>query len=294
MIEEYGVHTRGGVITELDPDLITVRLQVSAGNLTDQQLRGIASIAKRYGRGFVHVTTRQAVEIPHVDPGKMDRVARALAKNGTPLGSEHDEIVNIVACPGVERCKFGVVDTIRLGKKLNEALFGREMPVKTRISISGCPNSCTSPLLNEIGITGKITPLRTPGLCTGCGTCVRYCRENAITIKDGISVLDPEKCVECGVCIQSCPFHLLKSENRHYLITVGGRRGRHPRIGRVLTAVGDEDQVVKIVTLIIQWLYRRAWSGRHVSDQLDDLNFERFKEEVTSVVAERTATGTRD
>jgi anaerobic sulfite reductase subunit C len=294
MIEEYGVHTRGGVITELDPDLITVRLQVSAGNLTDQQLRGIASIAKRYGRGFVHVTTRQAVEIPHVDPGKMDRVARALAKNGTPLGSEHDEIVNIVACPGVERCKFGVVDTIRLGKKLNEALFGREMPVKTRISISGCPNSCTSPLLNEIGITGKITPLRTPGLCTGCGTCVRYCRENAITIKDGISVLDPEKCVECGVCIQSCPFHLLKSENRHYLITVGGRRGRHPRIGRVLTAVEDEDQAVKIVTLIIQWLYRRAWSGRHVSDQLDDLNFERFKEEVTSVVAERTATGTRD
>ncbi|HMK15607.1 MAG TPA: 4Fe-4S binding protein, partial [Methanomicrobiales archaeon] len=237
MSPHYGIHLRGGLITERDVDFCTVRVRVPAGNLSNEQVRGLAAIAKRYGTGTVHVTARQAVEIPHVNPKKIPNITKALAKNGTPLGSEKDEVVNIVACPSVERCKYGMVDTISLAKKLDERLFGKEMPVKMRISISGCPNACTSPMLNEIGIIGRVKPRRIPGLCTGCGTCAEYCKESAISIRNGVSVLDPEKCVQCGVCIQSCPFHLLKSEHTHYLVMVGGRRGRHPRIGRTLVAL---------------------------------------------------------
>jgi ferredoxin len=54
-------------------------------------------------------------------------------------------------------------------------------------------------------------PLRIPGLCTGCGTCVEYCKQHAIALKNGISVLDEQKCVLCGICVHSCPYHLLKS-----------------------------------------------------------------------------------
>ncbi len=291
MMKEYGIHMRGGIITERDPEFITVRVQVPAGNLTVEQVRGIAAIARRYGQGIVHITARQAVEIPHVSPDTMTKVARALAKNGTPLGAEHDEVVNIVACPGTERCKFGIVDTVHLARRLNERLFGKEMPVKLRISISGCPNACTSPMLNEIGISGRVKPLRNPGLCTGCGTCAEYCREGAVSIKNGICILDTKKCVECGVCIQSCPFHLIQPESRHYLVSVGGRRGRHPRIGRELVAVESEDAVVDVVEKIVVWIYRRAWSGRLLSDQLDDLNFEAFKKEIIGSVETRTASG---
>ncbi len=292
MMKEYGIHMRGGIITERDPEYVTVRVQVPAGNLTVEQVRGIASIARRYGKGIVHITARQAVEIPHVSPDAMTKVARALAKNGTPLGAERDEVVNIVACPGTERCRFAAVDTLPLARKLNERLFGKEMPVKLRISISGCPNACTSPMLNEIGISGRVRPLRNPGLCTGCGTCVEYCREGAVSIRNGICVLDTEKCVECGICIQSCPFHLIKPQSRHYLVSVGGRRGRHPRIGRELVAVESEDAVVDAVEKIAAWIYRRAWSGRLLSDQLDDLNFEAFKREIIGDVGTRTASGT--
>ena len=42
-----------------------------------------------------------------------------------------------------------------------QSLFGKEMPVKMRIALSGCPNACTSPMLNEIGVIGRIRPLRT-------------------------------------------------------------------------------------------------------------------------------------
>jgi dissimilatory sulfite reductase (desulfoviridin) alpha/beta subunit len=273
---------KGGVITERDPDFCTIRIRAPAGILSVEQIRGLAKIAKKYGNGTLHCTTRQTLEIPHINPGLLKKLEKALERNGTPVGSEKDEIVNIIACPGLDRCKFANIETIGLAKRIDQKLFGKEMPVKVRIAISGCPNSCTSPMLNEIGIIGRIQPVRTPGQCTGCGTCVQYCKENAIVIKNGISVLNPDKCVQCGVCIRSCPFDLLKAEHRHFLILVGGRRGRHPKTGRELRTLENEDQVISVIEKIVYWVYRRAWSGRLLSEQMDELQFEKFKQEIST------------
>ena len=286
MRTDFGIHMRGGVITERDADFCTIRIRAPAGIFSVEQLRGIATIAKKYGTGTVHCTTRQTLEIPHVKPVLLKKVEKALAKNETPVGSEKDEIVNIIACPGIERCKFANIDTISLAKKIDEKLFGKEMPVKMRIAISGCPNACTSPMLNEIGVIGRVRPLRTPGLCTGCGSCVQYCKEKAIKIRNGISELKEDSCVQCGVCIQSCHFDLLKAEHRHFLITVGGRRGRHPQIGRPLLTVETEDQVIFAIQKIVDWVYRRAWSGRLLSEQLDELQFEKFRQDITKLMPE--------
>jgi dissimilatory sulfite reductase (desulfoviridin) alpha/beta subunit len=291
MLHEFGIHMKGGVITERDPNLTTVRIRAPAGMLTIEQLRGIAKIAKKYGTGVVHCTIRQTIEIPHVNPKYLKRVAQLLEKNGTPVGSEKDEVVNIISCPGTERCKYANIDTISLARKIDEKLFGKEMPVKMRIALSGCPNACTSPMLNEIGIIGRIRPIRTPGLCTGCGFCVYYCKERAIKVRNGISELNEEKCVQCGMCVKSCSFNLLKSAHSHFLITVGGRRGRHPKIGRELMTVETEDQVLFAIDKIIDWVYRRAWSGRLLSEQLDELHFEKFREEIMKQVPEAGAVG---
>ncbi|NQE53597.1 Coenzyme F420 hydrogenase subunit beta [ANME-1 cluster archaeon GoMg3.2] len=51
------------------------------------------------------------------------------------------------------------------------------------------------------------------GLCTGCGTCVALCPNEAIELtineKKGIYVpeLDEEKCNNCGICYEVCPGH---------------------------------------------------------------------------------------
>ena len=51
------------------------------------------------------------------------------------------------------------------------------------------------------------------GLCTGCGTCIALCPEEAIALtideKKGIYVpeLDEEKCNNCGICYKVCPGH---------------------------------------------------------------------------------------
>ena len=289
---EFGIHMKGGIITERDPDLSTIRIRAPAGLLTIEQLRGIAKIAKKYGTGVVHCTTRQTIEIPHVKSTAFKKLAAQLEKNGTPVGSEKDEVVNIISCPGTERCKFANIDTISLAQRIDKKLFGKAMPVKMRIGLSGCPNACTSPMLNEIGVIGRIRPVRTAGLCTGCGSCVYYCKEDAIKIRNGVSELDEEKCIQCGMCIKSCSFNLLKSAAQpHFLITVGGRRGRHPKIGRELMTVDTEEQVLFAIEKIIDWVYRRAWSGRLLSEQLDELHFGKFREEMLKQVPDAGAAG---
>jgi len=278
MMKDYALYSRGGIITERNADYATVRLRVPAGILSADQIRQIARISVKYGDGSLHLTMRQTVEIPHVNPENLAKVAKALEKNGTPIGAEQNEVVNIMACPGTERCKYANCETIDLARKVDARVFGKELPIRLRIAISGCTYMCNSPLLNDIGIIGRIRPLRIPGLCTGCGTCVEYCKQHAIALRNGVSVLDEEKCVQCGICVHSCPYHLLKTEYDHYQITVGGRRGTSPRVGRELVTVETEEEAVEVVDRIVYWVYRTAWSDRALADQMDEIGYEMFAE----------------
>jgi dissimilatory sulfite reductase (desulfoviridin) alpha/beta subunit len=279
-----GIYTRGGIITERDPEFCIVRLRMPAGMVTPAQLQEIGAIAERYGVEALHLTTRQTMELPHVDPSRLEPLLAELEANGTPLGAEREEVVNVTACMGTRHCKFGNIDSVGLAKEIDRRFFGRDLPVKVRIAISACPNGCESERLNEIGITGIRKPVRDPGLCTGCGTCANYCREKAIIMEDGAIVLDKGKCMECGFCILPCPFQILKGEDPEYRITVGGHRGRHPKIGRHLITVKTPEDVLRVVDKIIYWIYRQASSGSLLPEQLDDLEYDRFREAIHTLV----------
>jgi dissimilatory sulfite reductase (desulfoviridin) alpha/beta subunit len=272
--------SRGGVIPSQDPDRCIVRLRIPAGEITPDQMSGIARIARKHGVPVVHMTTRQTMELPQVDPKAIEPLVKSLERNGTPLGAEKQEVVNITACPGTDRCRFANIETRELAAEIDRRFFGRDLPVKVRIAISACPNGCMSERLNEIGITGTIRPVREEGLCTGCGTCAHHCKEEAIRISGGKVVLDQERCMLCGMCVSPCPFEIIKADPPEYQITVGGRRGRHPLVGRHLVTVTSPGAVVDVIEMIITWIYRNAYSDRQLPDQLDELDFDIFKEEV--------------
>jgi dissimilatory sulfite reductase (desulfoviridin) alpha/beta subunit len=280
------IFTRGGIITERDPGFCIVRLRMPAGMITPAQIKGIGKIAAKHGIENIHLTTRQTMEFPHVDPAILEGLIDDLAANGTPLGAEREEVVNITACLGNRHCKFGIIDSVGLAEEIDKRFFGKDLPVKVRIAISSCPNGCESERLNEIGITGIQRPIRDPGLCTGCGTCTHYCREKAIEVQDGIIVLTTAKCMECGFCIMPCPFHLIRGSPPEYRITVGGHRGRHPKLGRHLIDVKSQEDVIRVVDKIIYWIYRQASTGSMLPEQLDELDFDEFRKMIVKMIGE--------
>ncbi len=48
-----------------------------------------------------------------------------------------------------------------------------------------------------------------PNGCIGLGTCVATCKFDAISIVDGVAVVNPEKCSGCGACAAACPKKLI-------------------------------------------------------------------------------------
>lgn len=49
-----------------------------------------------------------------------------------------------------------------------------------------------------------------PNGCVGFGSCVEKCPFGAISLKDGVAVVDYHKCRGCGVCADKCPKHIIK------------------------------------------------------------------------------------
>ena len=46
--------------------------------------------------------------------------------------------------------------------------------------------------------------------CLGYGSCKRACQFDAISIVDGVAVVDKDKCKSCGQCVLACPRHIIE------------------------------------------------------------------------------------
>lgn len=68
--------------------------------------------------------------------------------------------------------------------------------------------------------------------CLGYGDCVKVCPHDAMTIENGIVVINRARCVGCGLCINSCPNNLLQlmsGENYTYVACKSNAKGKDTR-----------------------------------------------------------------
>ena len=50
--------------------------------------------------------------------------------------------------------------------------------------------------------------------CVGCADCIDVCIKDAITIKRGKAVIDPEVCIGCRQCVYICSFFAIRAYDR--------------------------------------------------------------------------------
>jgi anaerobic sulfite reductase subunit C len=271
---------KSGYIKQKQKDLFVVRLRLPCGNVTSEQLNEISRIAKKYGTGYVHITTRQGIQIPNVDIHNLDAITKELEENGTPPGSCGPRVRNIISCPGNLECSYGIIDTYRLAGILDKEFFGEDMPVKIKFAVTGCPNACAKPQENDFGVMGILKPAIYTNDCTGCGTCTFMCPEKAIIMEDDRAKILWDICNLCGACVGACPSNLISEEWKSYRIIVGGKVGKHPKLGKELTGAKSTQEAVAIFRKIIDWSKKNTNVGERFGDSLDRIGFEKFKKEI--------------
>ena len=56
--------------------------------------------------------------------------------------------------------------------------------------------------------------------CLGFGSCVKVCSNNAISIVNGVAVVDKNLCASCGKCVKACPKNLIELRPEKDIATV--------------------------------------------------------------------------
>src|SRR5215218_2198643 len=134
-----------------------VQVHVPRGDLTPDQLRSLADIARRYSGGWVRTTVHQNLVLRWVRNETVYEVWQALSAIG--LGQPGaDEINDVVSCPGTDSCKLGITSSMGLNAAVRERIAAMEItdPLTRRIHVkmSGCPNGCSQHHIANIGFYG--------------------------------------------------------------------------------------------------------------------------------------------
>lgn len=133
-----------------------LRLRTPGGELTSAQMRGLAEIAKDWGGGYAHVTTRANIQIREIQPKNIIDVLTKLQQLGlTSRGSGVDNLRNITcsATAGIDPAEL--IDTRPMAKALhyyilnNRDLYG--LPRKFNIAFEGGGSIATAAETNDIG-----------------------------------------------------------------------------------------------------------------------------------------------
>ena len=276
----YAELKKGGFMKQKQKGYGSLRLQVVGGNLTAENIRVVSEVAQKYGRGYVHMTSRQGIEIPFIKVEQLAEVKEALAAGGVKTGVCGPRVRTVTACQGSEVCPSGFIDTYTLARELDERYFGRELPHKFKFGVTGCQNNCLKAEENDVGIKGGMEVKYIENACISCGVCVKACRSNALSLVDGKIILDASKCNNCGRCVKSCPTDAWEG-TPGYIVSFGGTFGNSIYKGEELVPlIKDKEALFRVTDAAIEYFEENAKPSERFRKTLERLGEEGLKEKV--------------
>jgi sulfite reductase (ferredoxin) len=136
----------------------TVTVTLPLGDITADQLRALADIARKYTKETLRSTVEQNIVLRWVSEADLpalyaDLAAVHLAQAGA------NTIVDVVSCPGTDTCKLGISSSRGLAAELRSRLLAKGYELDEairglRIKISGCFNSCGQHHVADLGFYG--------------------------------------------------------------------------------------------------------------------------------------------
>lgn len=153
---EFRQWARDSVIEHRIPGLRGVHVRTKLGDITADNARALADVARRFSAGELRVSIEQNLFLPWARSEDLPELYKALRR--ISLGDAGAETVaDVTACPGADTCRLGIASAKGLGSAISEAFFDgplaayREANRDMRIKISGCPNGCAQHAVANIG-----------------------------------------------------------------------------------------------------------------------------------------------
>ena len=135
----------------------TVQIKVTRGDLTPEQMRGLAQIMRDFSGGNARTTVHQNLLLRWVRNESTYDVYTRLQDLGL-ADAGVDEITDVVSCPGTDSCKMGITSSMGLNRAVQERIEGMaiedELTKRIHIKMSGCPNGCSQHHIGNIGFYG--------------------------------------------------------------------------------------------------------------------------------------------
>ncbi|WP_319506579.1 4Fe-4S binding protein [uncultured Methanolobus sp.] len=269
-----------GFLSQRQEDYFSMRLHAAGGNVTSEYLRAIADAADKHGKGYVHITSRQGIEIPFIHLDNTGDASEQMMSAGIGPGASGKKIRAVVACQGNRVCKRGLIDCQGICEKIDELYFAKPVPYKFKIAVTGCPASCLKVQENDFGIMGFLEPLFIEENCVMCRLCEKACEMSAITIENGSLYLDMHKCVSCGLCVKACRKDAMQTKAQGFKIFVGGKVGKRPRMGDMFFKTDNEEVVFDILEKTIDYYRENALEGERLGDVIDRCGLDKFGETI--------------
>ncbi len=121
-------------------------VSVPLGELSIDQLRGIAKHASELGIQDIRCAQEQNLLFTHLTADMLDETRERLSTLGLGEPKPGD---NVVSCPGTSTCRLGITASKGAAPKLNGGA------ADLRVRVSGCHNGCAQPETGDIGIYGE-------------------------------------------------------------------------------------------------------------------------------------------
>lgn len=283
---DYAALKAGGFMRQMQKDRFSLRLRVVGGNLTADQLAVVTEVAREYGQGYVHLTSRQGVEIPFIRLEDIEAVKEKLAAGGVQPGVCGPRVRTVTACQAGVCCPSGCINALETAELLDARYFGRTLPHKFKFGVTGCQNNCLKAEENDFGVKGGMIPEYREESCIHCGVCEKACRHAAIRIENGKITIDRSKCTYCGRCVKSCPVDAWQGKSG-YIVSLGGTFGNSIQKGReILPFIEDQEALLRVADAAIDFFDRNARPGERFAKTIERIGWDQLKAETEAALYE--------
>ena len=143
--DRYALKTYG-ICAQAQDNVFMVRIRIPGGVLPTEQARGVARLARRYGPDWLHITTRQNLELHWVRDRDVPRLLADLSRIGLSTRSACGHTMRNVICS--EDAGVGLdepFDCFPDARLVSDTLLARsaelnvELPSRVNISFGGSP-----------------------------------------------------------------------------------------------------------------------------------------------------------